>query len=314
MFNGVHSPVFDEDAATSPSPRFKQEPSYQLQPPAAEEEQDMYRYTQDGPLFISNVDPYYKMPQYPASATAMAPHAGPALLLEEPLFGATFHEQPDQSFPMQAMAYDQGYGYANPQAAPQFAAPANFMRGSSAGPSTAQIKVESAAAAAVAAAAKKPPQQWAQNNIDDANGDECGSLKDKSPVEKLRVKSAHNVIEQRYRNKINDKFAALQNSVPTLRVLAKRQGKSKFDEDDEDNDYEGATYSADVLDNLEGLEPATKLNKGTILSKSVEYIKFLESKNDKMTMELRQLVARAQMLGFVLDDDLTPRGLGPDNQ
>ena len=29
---------------------------------------------------------------------------------------------------------------------------------------------------------------------------------------------------------------------------------------------------------LEGLEPARKLNKGTILAKSIEYIKFLELK------------------------------------
>lgn len=120
-------------------------------------------------------------------------------------------------------------------------------------------------------------------------------------AERPRVKSAHNVIEQRYRNKINDKFTALQNLVPTLRVLARKKTKGKSDEEDDDDEYE---YSPDgaTAEDLEGLEPARKLNKGTILTKSVEYIKFLERKNDRMKAEWRELVERARMLGVVLDE------------
>lgn len=119
--------------------------------------------------------------------------------------------------------------------------------------------------------------------------------------ERARPKSAHNVIEQRYRNKINDKFTALQNSVPTLRVIARKKSKSRSDDDEEDDEY----YYLPQLEreeDLEGLEPARKLNKGTILAKSVEYIKFLERKNDRMKVELQQLMERAQMLGIVLDE------------
>lgn len=126
--------------------------------------------------------------------------------------------------------------------------------------------------------------------------------------EKPRIKSAHNVIEQRYRNKINDKFTALQYLVPTLRVIARKKTKtrrgsvaSRDDDDSDDCDYLPAS---DNGEDLEGLEPARKLNKGTILAKSIEYIKFLEKKNDRMKMERHQLVERARMLGVAVDDSL----------
>lgn len=119
--------------------------------------------------------------------------------------------------------------------------------------------------------------------------------------ERARVKLAHNVIEQRYRNKINDKFTALQNSVPTLRVLARKSGKARSDDDESDDDVETLPVG-DAAEDLEGLEPARKLNKGTILAKSVEYIKFLEQKNDRLRMVHQLLVERARMLGVLVDD------------
>lgn len=122
------------------------------------------------------------------------------------------------------------------------------------------------------------------------------------PVGKTRVKSAHNVIERRYRNKINDKFNDLQNTVPTLRVLAKKRSDGKDEECDDD--LELNLPSGANSDDLEGLEPATRLSKGTILVKSVEYIKFLENKNDRMMAEHRHLLERAQMMGIEISDDL----------
>lgn len=126
-----------------------------------------------------------------------------------------------------------------------------------------------------------------------------------------RIKSAHNVIEQRYRNKINDKFKALQDSVPTLRIVTARKQKratsanasahdEDFDSEHSDDDIGYSCGDNDLVD-LEGLEPARKLNKGTILAKSIEYIKFLELKNDRMTHEHQQLLIKARMLGLVVD-------------
>ncbi|CAN3372025.1 hypothetical protein DIRU0_B08152 [Diutina rugosa] len=138
---------------------------------------------------------------------------------------------------------------------------------------------------------------------DPARSPKSSSPKSSSP--RPRVKSAHNIIEQRYRNKINDKFNALQMSVPALRSCARRKAKkmsasarggrggSYSDSDSDDCDGAG---SGD--EDLEGLEPARKLNKGTILAKSVEYIKFLELKNERMKYEQQQLMAKAQMMGI----------------
>lgn len=122
-----------------------------------------------------------------------------------------------------------------------------------------------------------------------------------------KTRSAHNIIEHRYRTRMNNKFAALQNCVPTLRVAARRGSKTRNDYDsDFDKDTHLGASDCDGIchEDLEGLEPAAKLNKATILTKSVEYIKFLEKKNKRMRSEHRQLIERAQMLGISLADDL----------
>ncbi|CAI5760109.1 unnamed protein product [Candida verbasci] len=137
-----------------------------------------------------------------------------------------------------------------------------------------------------------------------------------------RIKSAHNVIEQRYRNKINDKFNSLQDSVPTLRILATKKLKEKLlmkqqnqedgsinydDSSDEDLDYQMNGIDINQLDeniDLEGLEPARKLNKGTILAKSIEYIKHLELKNYRMKKEHDDLIMKAKLLGMKIDKQL----------
>lgn len=127
-----------------------------------------------------------------------------------------------------------------------------------------------------------------------------------------RTRSAHNIIEQRYRNRMNDKFTALQNCVPTLRVAARRGTKTRNDFDGDMDQYPGSDSETRGNEDLEGLTPATKLNKATILTKSVEYIKFLEKKNNRMRSEHQQLVERARMLGISLSDDLINADLSQD--
>lgn len=91
-----------------------------------------------------------------------------------------------------------------------------------------------------------------------------------------KEKSSHNMIEKRYRTNINDKIKALRDSVPALRVLV----------DSGDDDF----------DDLEGLQPAKKLNKATILSKATEYIKHLESKNEVLKKQNDEL--KAKLYGY----------------
>jgi hypothetical protein len=89
-------------------------------------------------------------------------------------------------------------------------------------------------------------------------------------------KTAHNMIEKRYRTNLNDKIAALRDSVPSLRVMA---GTARLGEDDEEED-------------LEGLAPAHKLNKATVLAKATEYIRHLEKRNKRLLDENDQLKNR----------------------
>lgn len=130
-----------------------------------------------------------------------------------------------------------------------------------------------------------------------------------SKAQPARAKSAHNLIEQRYRNKINDRFTALQMLVPTLRVISRKSQKNRTgsegsrDEEEEDED-DMCSPLIDPGEDLEGLEPARKLNKGTILAKSIEYIKFLERKNERIKMEHRELLERARMMGLQIDESL----------
>lgn len=96
-------------------------------------------------------------------------------------------------------------------------------------------------------------------------------------------KTAHNMIEKRYRTNLNDKIAALRDSVPALRVMVHRleqQGDGVEDELCEED--------------LGGLAPAHKLNKATILSKATEYIAHLEKKNKSLARENNQLRNRVE--------------------
>lgn len=100
--------------------------------------------------------------------------------------------------------------------------------------------------------------------------------KDKQPPPK---KTAHNMIEKRYRTNLNDKIAALRDSVPSLRVMSRANGNGEEDDDPED---------------LEGLTPAHKLNKATVLSKATEYIRHLEKRNKRLQEEVAALKGRIE--------------------
>ncbi|RDW66441.1 helix-loop-helix DNA-binding protein [Coleophoma cylindrospora] len=90
-------------------------------------------------------------------------------------------------------------------------------------------------------------------------------------------KTAHNMIEKRYRTNLNDKIAALRDSVPSLRIMS----KSARGED-----------TADDREDLQGLTPAHKLNKATVLSKATEYIRHLEKRNNRLSDENAAMKAR----------------------
>jgi hypothetical protein len=78
-------------------------------------------------------------------------------------------------------------------------------------------------------------------------------------------KTSHNMIEKRYRLKLNDKILSLRNAVPALR-----------------NDMQ---EDPTTLDSIRAL----KLNKGTVLTKATEYIKQLEQEKEALETEVANL-------------------------
>ncbi|KAI0580645.1 DUF2014 multi-domain protein [Pyrenophora tritici-repentis] len=109
---------------------------------------------------------------------------------------------------------------------------------------------------------------------DEGDDDAPSSKKGGGPPKK----TAHNMIEKRYRTNLNDKIAALRDSVPSLRVMSRPNGT---EEDDDPED-------------LEGLTPAHKLNKATVLSKATEYIRHLEKRNKRLQEELTTMKGRVE--------------------
>lgn len=93
---------------------------------------------------------------------------------------------------------------------------------------------------------------------------EISKMKDEKSKRIRKVKASHNDIEKKYRLSINDKIVQLRNLVPTIRYGFKEISNIPID-------------TIDII-SLDGLEPTKKLNKGTILNKTIEYIKHLENK------------------------------------
>lgn len=91
----------------------------------------------------------------------------------------------------------------------------------------------------------KPGSRKRKSSADEDDMDDEDDEDGQQPVKK----TAHNMIEKRYRTNLNDKIAALRDSVPSLRVLSKSARGEDTTEDREE---------------LHGLTPAHKLNKATV--------------------------------------------------
>lgn len=122
------------------------------------------------------------------------------------------------------------------------------------------------------------------------------------PPQPQQKKSAHNAIERRYRNNINDRIFELKNAVPALLYAKVKDntnrpataGQKRQQEDDDEED--GEEY-------IDGVAVATKLNKATILRKATEYIEHLKQQSEDMKQEnatlqhlLSQLPGGAEIL------------------
>ncbi|GAB1315900.1 Clr6 histone deacetylase associated PHD protein-2 Cph2 [Madurella fahalii] len=124
-----------------------------------------------------------------------------------------------------------------------------------------------------AAGPSKPNSRKRKSSAEVDEDDDDDELDGQQPVKK----TAHNMIEKRYRTNLNDKIAALRDSVPSLRIMSKSARGEDTTEDREE---------------LHGLTPAHKLNKATVLSKATEYIRHLEKRNNRLIEENNSMQAR----------------------
>ena len=117
-------------------------------------------------------------------------------------------------------------------------------------------------------------------------------------------KVAHNAIERRYRNNINDRIQDLKNVVPALYKAKIREKGSQDDDSSDDEDMDQKQTEV-----VEGVEVAKKLNKATILRKATEYIMYLRQNNDLADREnqilqhiISQMPGGQQVLGQFLNE------------
>jgi hypothetical protein len=94
---------------------------------------------------------------------------------------------------------------------------------------------------------RKPSVEEDDDDEEEERRNSSGSRSRHTPIKK----TAHNMIEKRYRTNLNDKIAALRDSVPSLRIVTKK-----------------TSHSEEVQEDLQGLTPAHKLNKVSLFPSS----------------------------------------------
>ncbi|KAH9818377.1 hypothetical protein DFH28DRAFT_111748 [Melampsora americana] len=101
--------------------------------------------------------------------------------------------------------------------------------------------------------------------------------------------SGHNAVEKRYRNNINSHIAALADLVPALQHL--RALPSAATSRRHSSQFIVSTSAIGKIPSglVDGVKAATKLSKGNILSKSVDYVKHLLRTRVEMEEDLNEL-------------------------
>ncbi|KAI9308525.1 helix-loop-helix DNA-binding domain-containing protein [Cunninghamella echinulata] len=111
-------------------------------------------------------------------------------------------------------------------------------------------------------------------------------------------KSAHNAVEKKYRNNINDKIGELRDAVPALRharikkdnLYQRGNHHQQHTDDEEDISPTSSNHNNDEPIFMDGVAVATKLNKATILQKATEYIYHLQHTNQDLHQDIESLL------------------------
>ncbi|KAG9125408.1 Cytosolic iron-sulfur protein assembly protein [Ceratobasidium sp. 392] len=126
------------------------------------------------------------------------------------------------------------------------------------------------------AAPQQPPSLPTLPNTS-ANGNQAAS----QAAPPLRTKTSHTTIERRYRTNLNTRITALRHAVPALRVL----DKAAFP--NEQPDEHGL---------CDGVRPARKASKASVLGKATEYIRVLKRREKRLDGAVGGLKALVRVL------------------
>ncbi|KAH8552228.1 helix-loop-helix DNA-binding domain-containing protein [Umbelopsis sp. PMI_123] len=118
--------------------------------------------------------------------------------------------------------------------------------------------------------------------VRERDDDEEDSEKEVGSIDKIN-RIAHNAIEKRYRNNINDCLTDLKNAVPALKFAKVKDNTI----DDAQSNIDQSNGPEEEL--IDGVPVATKLNKATILRKATEYITHLKATLDQSESENKAL-------------------------
>ncbi|KAF8856148.1 hypothetical protein BDZ45DRAFT_745709 [Acephala macrosclerotiorum] len=140
-------------------------------------------------------------------------------------------------------------------------------------------------------------------------------------------KTAHNMIEKRYRTNLNDKIAALRDSVPSLRVMSKKNSRGEEIQEDlqgltpahklnkvrdleEDSFLSSPTFNQTQSqdDNINSYSTSPSLIEATVLSKATEYIAHLEKRNKYLMKENANLKSRVDAFEILVMSRQQPNG------
>lgn len=130
------------------------------------------------------------------------------------------------------------------------------------------VEIDTQASPTDAVSPVPSPKTRRKRKSSDSSGSDSSSPRTRGRQPKYD-RISHNMIEKRYRNRLNDKISSLRNVVPSLRGMV--------DSDEPSPD---------------GLSPALKVNKGTILSKTVECILDFEKQVTCLSRENQMLKVR----------------------
>ena len=114
-------------------------------------------------------------------------------------------------------------------------------------------------------------------------------------VIKHQKKVAHNAIERRYRNNINDRIKQLQDVIPALQYTKNIKEREKNQKEKGGGEDDVVKIDESLI--IDGIPAARKLNKATVLKSATDYIVHLKKTSTNLKEENKRLLDFIKKMG-----------------